>query len=83
MRHVGVLHRMWMMVRRERVVRVVRSLSHHIVSAITVGWLAHSGAHRRTCLVTSVVHVWGGKLRTSLLLRRQVAVVRPSGWRHG
>lgn len=81
--HVGVLHRRWMMVRRERVVRVVRSLSHHIVSAIAVGRLAHSRAHRRTCLVTRVVHVWSGELRTPLLLRRHVAIVRHSGWRHG
>lgn len=71
------------MVRRERVVRVVRSLSHHIVPAITVGRLAHSRAHRRACLIARVVHVWSGELRTPLLLRRHVAVVRPSGWRHG
>lgn len=83
MRHVGVLHRRWMMIWRERVVRVVRSLSHHIVSAIAVGRLAHGGAHGRTCLVARVIHVWSGELRTTLLLRRHIAVVRSSGWRHG
>lgn len=81
MRDVSVLHRRWVMVWWQGVVGIIRSLTHHVISAAGIGRLAHCRSHRWPRLVTRVIHVWSSELRTTLL-RRHVAIVRPSGWRH-
>lgn len=83
MRNVGVLHGRWMMVRWQGMVRVIRFLSHHIVSAIAIAIrrLAHGRPHGRPGLIPGVIHVWRVELRTALL-RWHVVVVGPRGGRH-
>lgn len=61
----------------------VGPLSHHVVSAVSIRWLAHRRTHWRPGLVPRrVVHVLRSDLRTALL-RRHVVIVGTLRWRHG
>lgn len=82
-RHMAMLHRGLVVVRRQGVVGCVGPLSHHVVSTTAIRGLIHRSPYGRPSLVTGVVHVLCSKLRAALLRCHVVAVRRPWRWCRG